>query len=144
MDAIGIRMVIKKAQWPELLKQSKAGQLMTWALAWSVSTPDAQSFTETLYGPNAGQANHGRFNLPAWNKLFEASKKLPSGPERDALYIEMDKLFVAYAPWKLGVHRILTDMMMPWVHGYHRHPVMQGWWQYVDVDGDAQWKAIVH
>ena len=142
MDAIGIRFSARKAQWPELLKQSKAGQLMSWGLAWSVATPDAESFYEILYGPNGGQSNHSRFNLPEWNKLFEASKKLRDGPERDALYLRMNKLFLAYQPWKLGVHRIYTDLMQPWVYGYHRHPVMRAWWPYVFVDGDQQAKAL--
>ncbi len=142
MDAIGIRFVAHKAQWPELLKQSKAGQLMAWGLGWSVSAPDAESFEEILYGPNGGQSNHSRFNLPEWNRLFEETKKLRDGPERDALYLKMNKLFIAYAPWKLGVHRIYTDLMQPWVYGYHRHPVMRGWWSYVYVDGAEQQKAI--
>ena len=142
MDAIGIRMVVKPQQFPELIKQSKAGQLMMWGLAWTVATPDAESFEEVLYGPNAGQSNHSRFNLPEWNRLFEASQNMPDSPQRDVLYLRMNKLFLAYAPWKLGVHRIYTDLMQPWVYGYHRHPVLRRWWQYIDVDGEAQRKAI--
>ena len=144
MDAIGIRFVVRKGQFPELLKQSKAGQLMSWGLAWSSSTPDAESFEEVFYGPNAGQANHERFKLPEFDRLFDRSRELPDGPERNALYLRMNKLVLAYAPWKLGVHRIYTDLMQPWVHGYHRHPVMRGWWQYVDVDGPAQREALRH
>jgi len=142
MDAIGIRFTAHKAQWPELLKQSKAGQLMSWGLGWSAAIPDAETFEEVLYGPNAGQANHSRFNLPEWNRLFEETKELRDGPERDALYLQMNKLFLAYQPWKLGVHRIYTDLMQPWVYGYHRHPVLRAWWPYVYVDGDEQAKAL--
>jgi ABC-type transport system substrate-binding protein len=142
MDAIGIRFTAHKAQWPELLKQSKAGQLMSWGLGWSVATPDADAFYDVLYGPNAGQSNHSRFDLPEWNRLFAASKKLRDGPERDALYQKMNKLFIAYQPWKLGVHRVITDLMQPWVYGYHRHPVSRSWWSYVYVDGNQQQKAL--
>ena len=142
MDAIGIRIVAKPQQFPELVKQSKAGQLMMWGLAWAAAIPDAESFEVILYGPSSGQSNHSRFNLPEWNRLFEASQKIPDSPERDALYMKMNKLFLAYAPWKLGVHRIYTDLMQPWVYGYHRHPVLRGWWQYIDIDGEAQQKAI--
>ena len=144
MDAIGIRFVVRKGQFPELLKQSKAGQLMSWGLAWSSSAPDGESFEEVFYGPNAGQSNHSRFNLPEFNALFDRSRELPDGPERNALYLRMNKLILAYAPWKLGVHRIYTDLMQPWVYGYHRHPVLRGWWQYVEVDGNAQRKATMH
>ena len=142
MDAIGIRLVAKPQQFPELIKQSKAGQLMMWGLGWIVTTPDAEDFEAILYGPNGGQSNHSRFNLPEWNRLFEASQRVPDGPDRNALYMEMNKLFLAYAPFKLGVHRVYTDLVQPWVYGYHRHPVMRGWWQYIDIDAEAQRKAI--
>jgi ABC-type transport system substrate-binding protein len=135
-------MVMKPQQFPELIKQSKAAQLMMWGLAWTPSAPDGENCEEILYGPNAGQSNHSRFDLPQWNRLFEAAQKLPDGAERNALYRQMNKLFLAYAPWKLGVHRIYTDLMQPWVHGYHRHPVLRNWWQYIEIDGEAQRKAI--
>jgi ABC-type transport system substrate-binding protein len=144
MDAIGIRINIHKQQFPELLKQSKAGQLMMWGLAWSSNTPDAESFMGTLYGGGIGQVNHSRFNLPEFNQLFEKTREMPDGPERNALYRKMNKLFLAYAPWKLGVHRIYTDMTQPWVYGYHRHPVLNAWWPYIDVDGEQQHKALTH
>jgi hypothetical protein len=48
---------------------------------------------------------------------------------------------VAYAPYKSSVHRILTDLMQPWVYGYRRPPYWQHWWQYVDIDAEAQAKA---
>ncbi len=138
MDAIGIRMTVKKQQFPELLKQSKAGQLMMWGLAWSASSPDAETFYGTLYGGGVGQVNHSRFNLPEYNTLFEKTRELPDGPERNAIYRRMNELFLAYAPWKLGVHRIYTDISQRWTWGYHRNPVLISWWPYIDVDGDAQ------
>ena len=144
MDAIGIHMTVQKQQFPELIKQSKAGQLMMWGLAWSANTPDADTFYGTLYGGGIGQNNHSRFNLPEYNKLYERSRDLPDGPERKAIYRQLDKLFLVYAPWKLGFNRIYTDIAQPWVHGYHRHPVLQGWWSYIDVDGDAQSRVLSH
>ena len=143
MDAIGLRITVKKQQFPELIKQSRAGQLMIWGLAWSANIPDADTFLISLYGPNAGQNNHARFALPEWDRLYEQFRLLPDGPERQALLVKLNKLFLVYAPWKLGVHRIYTDLMQPWVHGYYRHPVLNAWWQYIDVDGEAQ-KKVLH
>ncbi len=144
MDAIGLRIVVKKQQFPELVKQGKVGQLMMWGLAWAANTPDAETFYSLLYGGSIGQVNYSRFNLPEYNALFEKTRELPDGPEREAIYLKMTKLFLVYAPWKLGVHRIYTDLLQPWVYGYHRHPVLQGWWSYVDVDGEQQRKALAH
>ncbi len=134
MDAIGINMGFKKAKWPDLLKESKAGRLQMWGVGWSAAVPDADSFFVLLYGPNAGQANHSRFDLPEFNRLYEQARRLPHGPERDALYREMNRLFLVYSPWRLGVHRIYTDLSQPWTVGFKRHPVMRGFWKFIDID----------
>lgn len=134
MDAIGINMGFKKAKWPDLLKESKAGKLQMWGLGWSAAIPDADAFFVMLYGPNGGQANHSRFDRPEFNRLYEEAKRLPDGPERNAIYREMNRLFLVYAPWRLGVHRIYTDLSQPWTIGFRRHPVMRGFWKYIDID----------
>ncbi len=60
---------------------------------------------------------------------------MPDTPERTKVYQAMAKLVVAYAPWKLNAHRILTDMWYPWVVGYRR-PLVQNnaFWKYIDID----------
>jgi ABC-type transport system substrate-binding protein len=138
MEPIGIRIEFKKAKWPELLRESRAGRLMIWGLGWIAAIPDADPFYQILYGPNAGQSNHSRFNHPGWNSLFERARLLPDGPERSALYREMDKLFFAYAPLRPMVHRITTGLTQPWVIGYQRHPVLREFWKYIDIDTEIQ------
>jgi ABC-type transport system substrate-binding protein len=134
MDAIGINMVFKKAKWPDLLKESQAAKLQMWGLGWTAPVPDADAFFVMLYGPNGGQANHSRFSVPEFDRLYQQAKRLPDGPERNAIYREMNRLFLVYAPWRLGVHRIITDLSQPWITGFSRHPVMRGFWKYIDVD----------
>ncbi|MGZ5084360.1 MAG: ABC transporter substrate-binding protein, partial [Usitatibacter sp.] len=134
MDALGIRMTFRREKWPDLLKASLAGKLQMWGLGWSAAIPDADAFFVTLYGPNGGQANHSRFSLPEFDRLYEQAKRLPDGPQRNAIYREMNRLFLVYMPWRLGVHRYYNDLVQPWVIGYMRHPVMRGFWKFVDID----------
>lgn len=134
MDAIGVRMRFNIAKWPEQLKASRAGKLMMWGVGWSSATPDAHSFLVLGYGPNKGQANHARFDLPAYNEVFKRQAVLPDGPERLALIDQAKKLAVAYMPYKVHVHRIFTDLTHPWVKGYHRNIFVREFWKYVDVD----------
>ncbi len=141
MDAIGIRMVFKKAQWPDLLKESRAGKLMSWRLGWTASYPDAEAFFVMLYGPNGGQANHSRFKLAAFDTLYEQAQRLPPELERQNVYREMNRLMLAYAPWKLIAHRIFNDVTHPWVIGYQRHPILRSVWKWVDIDLEKQ-KAL--
>ena len=133
MDAIGVRIVFKTAKWPENLKASRAGKLMMWGVAWS-GGPDGEEFLVLAHSPDAGQANHARFSLPEYDRLFDLQRRLPNGPERMQAMTEMKKLTVAYMPYKAHVHRIWTDLAQPWVVGYHRNVFVHDWWRYVDID----------
>ena len=141
MDAIGLRIEYRKAKWPELLRESRAGKLMMWGLGWTAGSPDAQTFYDILYGRNKGQSNHSRFDLPEFNALHERAIALADGPERRELFARMDRLVAAYAPLRPTVHRIGTSLAHPWVFGYQRHPVMRQFWKFIDIDPVLQAQA---
>jgi len=138
MDALGLRIEFQVAKWPEQLKASRAGKLMMWGVGWSAGQPDADTFLALGYGPNKGQANHARFDLKAFNELYERQRMLPDGPERQALLDEAKKLMVAYMPYKVHVHRISTDLWHPWVLGFDRNIFVRDFWKYVDIDAEMQ------
>ena len=134
MTAIGVKMEFKTAKWPENLKASRAGKLQMWGVGWSASAPDGETFLALGYGPNKGGANHSRFDLPAFNALYEKQARLPDGPERQAVMDQAKRLMVAYVPYKLHVHRIFTDLAQPWMVGYSRNVFVRHFFKYVDID----------
>ncbi len=133
MDAIGIRIAFKTAQWPENLKASRAGKLMMWGVGWS-GGPDGNEFLVLGHSPDKGQANHARFDNAEYDQLFDRQRALPNGPERLAVMQKMKEITVAFMPYKAHVHRIWTDLAQPWVVGYHRNVFLREWWRYVDID----------
>ena len=91
----------KKDKLPELRKMARLGKIPMRGDGWNADYPDAENFMQLLYGPNAGQENQSRFNLPEFNRLYEQARTLPDSPERTALFDRMTELVVAYAPWRL-------------------------------------------
>jgi ABC-type transport system substrate-binding protein len=138
MDAIGVRVSFKPAQFPEQLKAARAGQLMIWSLGNSWSSPEFQEGLQLLYGPAAGGQNLSRFKLPRFDELYERLQVLPDGPERLRLLRQAQNLVTAYAPFKHNVHRILTDLTQPWLSGYRRPLYGRQFWQYVDIDDNQR------
>ncbi len=136
MDEIGIRIEVRKAKWPDLLKESNAGKLMMWQLGNSATSPSADNWLQTLYGPNAGfKGNRSRFKLKEYDDLFAKSEVLDDSPERTKLYQGMARIIAVYTPMRVNVHRILTDLWYPYVIGFVRPPVQsQSWWRFVDID----------
>ncbi len=137
MDAIGVRIVFRVAKWPENLKASRAGKLMMWGVGWS-GGPDGGDFLILGNGPSKGQANHARFDLPEFDRLYDLQKRLPDGPERYAVMTRAKELMIAYMPYKVHAHRIWTDLAQPWVIGYHRNVFLREFWKFVDVDNDEK------
>jgi ABC-type transport system substrate-binding protein len=137
MTAIGIRIRFKIGKFPEQLKAANAGKLQMWNVGWVGTTPDGDTFLALGSAKAKGAANKARFDLPAFEALYEQQKAMPDGPERQALMTEAQRLLVAYAPYKFHVHRIWTDMAQPWVRGYSRNIFVRDFWKYIDIDTAA-------
>jgi oligopeptide transport system substrate-binding protein len=138
MKEIGIRVEATAVQFADLLNDKRVGKFQFSGSAWIADYPDAQNFLQLLYGPNTDQSNDSRFRLPEYDRLYEKSLTLPDGEERTRIYREMNRLLLAYAPWRLGVHRIYNHLVYPWVKGFKKHPILYTNFKYLDIDAAAQ------
>jgi ABC-type oligopeptide transport system substrate-binding subunit len=134
MADVGIRVEASAVQFADLLKDKKVANYETAQSAWIADYPDAQNFLQLFYGPNTGQSNEPGFKLAQYDRLYEKSLAIPDSPQRDHLYREMDRLILAYAPVRLGVHRVFNHLIYPWVKGYKKHPILYTNWKYLDID----------
>ena len=134
LSTIGIRVVFKSDKGTEIIKAARLGKVQMFETNWVADFPDGDNFFQLLYGPNSGRANYARFNLPAYNQLYEAARPLSDSPERRRLYHDMAQLIHAYTPWVLLTHPISADLRQPWLKNYKRHPVEFTAWRYLDID----------
>jgi ABC-type transport system substrate-binding protein len=134
LAAIGLRIRFEISTWSELLKKTRAGSLQMWGYAWSTGSPDGGFFLGIAYGPNAAESNDPRFSLPAFDELYRRQLRLPDGPEREAVMRQAKDMLVAYMPFKVHMHRVVSDVVQPWTLTYWRHPFMRDLWRFVDVE----------
>jgi ABC-type transport system substrate-binding protein len=142
LNDVGLRMDATAVQFADLLKDKKVSNYVAATSAWIADYPDAQNFLQLLYGPNTGQSNESEFKLAEYDRLYEKSQGVPDSPERNAIYHEMNRLLLAYAPWRLGVHRIFNHLQWPWVKGYKKHPILYTNFKFLDLDVAAQQAAM--
>ena len=133
LQAIGVRIEFRTAQWPENFKAARAGKLQMWGLGSTLGA-DAQPGFEYMYGPSIGSGNLARFKLPAFDAIYRRMLVLPDGPERAALFLEAAKLVTAYLPYKMHVHRIYVDLTQPWVTGWRQGLFRNESWMFAEVD----------
>jgi ABC-type transport system substrate-binding protein len=142
MADAGIRLEAVAVQFVDMLKDKKVGKFVLAGSAWIADYPDAQNFLQLLYGPNSGSSNEAHFRLEAYDRLYARSAAMPDGPERNAIYRELNRLLLAWAPWRLGVHRIFNHLQYPWVKGYKKHPILYTNFKYLDLDVAARAAAL--
>ena len=135
LNAVGIQIKYSPAKWPDNLKKARAGKLQMWRLGFSATSPDPDSFVLQGYGPAKGENNLSRFDLPAYNALYEKQLGLADGPERNAVIAQTRDIMIAYMPYKVHTHRVTSDLMQPWVSNYKRHPFMREIYKFIEVDG---------
>jgi ABC-type transport system substrate-binding protein len=133
LDAIGVRVDIRKERFAELIKLDKQCRLMMRNSAWIADYPDGDNFMQLLYGPNTGQSNGACYRSPEFDRLYEKSRLLPDGPARNKLYHDMTRLMEVHTVWILEDSRYRNVLLQPYVVGYKRHPVMHAEWMYMDL-----------
>jgi hypothetical protein len=68
--------------------------------------------------------------------LCDRIDRLPDG--RSAVRVkELERLALAYMPYKYTLNRVSLDMTQKRVIGYRRPVFWNDWWHYVDIDGEG-------
>ena len=138
MKALGIRVRMHVAQWPENLKSARAGKFQMWSLGGLSASPDSLGAFQRLDSRQIGGQNMARLRLPALDSAYQKLQELPDGPDRLAVFREAERLALAYMPYKFTLNRVSVDMAQPQLVGY-RHPVFwNDFWQYVDIDNSRR------
>jgi len=141
LQSIGIRIVFKSDKYTEIIKASRLGKVQMFEFGWVADYPDASNYYQLLYGPNIGISNDARFDLPQYNKLYEESQRLPNGPQRSQLLLQMEQLIQAYMPLLVRIHKQSVDVAQPWLKHYVRPPVDNTAWRYLDLDLEERARA---
>jgi ABC-type transport system substrate-binding protein len=134
LDKIGIRIDFQVSNFADNLRAATECKLMMWNGSWSADYPEGDNFMQLLYGPNAGQGNNGCYQSAAFDALYVKARALPPGPERNQLYIEMNRQVEADTAWVITVSRSRNWLIRPWIKGFKRHPILQADWQYLDIE----------
>lgn len=140
MDKLHIRFVGDKRKFADMLKAEKACQVISRPDRWIADYPDGDNFMQLFYSKNIGQSNTSCTDIPEYDRLYERASKLPQGPEREALWVDMARLLEYYGAIRVSVARNRNMVMQPRVIGFKKHPILLADWLYIDIDPNAKEK----
>ena len=134
MKVLGIRSDLVVAKWPENLKAARAGKYQVWYVGQYAAAPDSAGALARFDSRQIGGQNMARFKMPQVDALYDQVQLLPDGPQRQRAFRDIEKIAVAYMPYKFTLNRLSVDMAQPQLIGYRRPIFWLDFWQYVDID----------
>jgi len=122
--AIGVRLKASFADMPTFLKATGGGNFQLAYFDWTADYPDPEDFYQLLYSKNAAPGpNISGYANPAYDRAYEAARRMPSGPARiaqlktlNALIDDDAPLFALWDPLRFGVFQ-------KWVSNFKRNPL---------------------
>jgi ABC-type transport system substrate-binding protein len=133
-NALGIRMENERMIFTDILKAEVLCKLQTRNYQWIADYPDGDNFMQLFYGPNIGQNNNGCYQDAQYDAWYAASKRLPAGAGRDALYHKMARRLEATGGAMMGYARYRNMLAQRSVLGYKKHPILHQEWAYIDIE----------
>ncbi len=137
-NALAIRMENERMIFSDLLAAEKLCKVQSRNYQWTADYPDGDNFMQLHYGPNVYQNNAGCLADPEIDKLYAATRMMPAGAARDALYHQMARRIEVLGAARVAYARYRNMLAQPTVLGYRKHPILHQEWAYIDIDPSRQ------
>jgi ABC-type transport system substrate-binding protein len=140
--AIGVHLVADATDYPTFAKAMDAGNFQMASFAWYADYPDAEDFYQLLYGKNlAPGPNSGTFLNPAYDQAYEAIRTMVNGPQRYALFRQLDAIIRDETPVIPVYESVRTFSVQNWIGNFKRN-IFAPEWQYLSVDMAAKKRGL--
>ncbi|MCE5184610.1 MAG: ABC transporter substrate-binding protein [Planctomycetaceae bacterium] len=149
---IGLDVQLEMFDWPTFLEKMTTGDLQLFFNGWMADYPDVESFLQIFYSKNAPWPNHGYYNNPQFDAIYEEVSIMPDCPERVDLYRQAEKIVIEDMPCAFTYHRIGYIIYHDWLNnlkpdGYKSDTIGYGYSKYYRIDSqkrDAYRKQLKH
>jgi ABC-type transport system substrate-binding protein len=132
-NALAIHMENERMVLSDLLEAEKLCKVQSRSYQWMADYPDGDNFMQLFYGPNVFQNNAGCVADPLVDRQYLAARKLPPGPERDALYHRMARQIEIVGAARMAYARVRNMLAQPNVIGFKKHPILHQEWAFIDL-----------
>jgi ABC-type transport system substrate-binding protein len=123
-------------------RSMESGNFQMTEVGWGADYPDAENFYQLLYSKNkAPGPNHGSYENPEYDRLYEQIRSMPNGPERYALFARMNEIIREDLPIIFTMNFVRVGLHQNWVENFKRNILIEMPFKYLDIDAAAQAKG---
>ncbi|MDD1650162.1 MAG: ABC transporter substrate-binding protein [Methylococcaceae bacterium] len=135
---LGIQLVLRTTDYNQFQQKMANGNAQLFRWGWNADYPDPENFFFLLFGENAkvgkGGENAANYQNPEFDRLFQAMRNLPDGPERLTLIRQMQELLRHDAPWVFGVHPKSFSLRHAWYRNFKPNLMANNGLKYLRID----------
>ena len=132
----GVQLKAAFMDTPAFSKATEGGNFQIYDYGWVADFPDAENFYQLLYSKNVAPGpNLPTFSNPVYDRAYEASRHMASGPQRNEHFKTMNALIKDEVPIIIGVNPLRFGILQKWVSNHKRNLLVPGAeFAFVDVD----------
>ena len=135
---IDLQLVVRDSDWNRLQDKLRKGNAQMFFLGWNADYPDPENFYFLLYGPQGRVATQGEnatnYQNAEFDRLFEAMKVMPNGPERLNIIRKMNRILQHDAPWIWGFHQKAFVLQHGWLKNRKPGAIVRNTLKYQRID----------
>ncbi len=120
LSKVGVTANIEVFDWTTYKEKVKAGDYDICFYGWTGDNGDPDNFMALLSDKDPSM-NVSLFDNSEYKDLIAKGKATPEGPDRDAVYAQLEKMQVDQNPWLLISHSKLLSAYSPKIQGYYYH-----------------------
>ena len=123
LKKIGVNVKVQVMEWGAYLQGLKEFKHQLFLVGWTCQTPDPDmAVYPTFHSSQIGGNNFAAFGDPEVDKLLSTARITPDGPERKAMYSEIQKLLREKAPWVPLANKKFAFGLQDYIEGFKPSP----------------------
>ncbi|MEZ5610445.1 MAG: ABC transporter substrate-binding protein [Rhodocyclaceae bacterium] len=142
LKKIDVQLVVRGTDWNRLQDKLRKGNAQMFFMGWNADYPDPENFYFLLYGPQGRVATQGEnaanYQNAEFDRLFEAMKVMPNGPERLEIIRKMNRILQHDAPWIWGFHQKAFVLQHGWLKNRKPGAIVRNTLKYQRIDADLR------
>lgn len=142
LKKIDVQLVVRGTDWNRLQDKLRKGNAQMFFMGWNADYPDPENFYFLLYGPQGRVATQGEnaanYQNAEFDRLFEAMKVMPNGPERLEIIRKMNRILQHDAPWIWGFHQKAFVLQHGWLKNRKPGAIVRNTLKYQRIDTDLR------
>lgn len=100
---LGLTLELVGNSYQAFEQKARQGKLQLYLGRWTADYPDAENWTQLLYGPNAPPGtNASSFRNQEYDRLHEETRRMVDSPSRAAKLERMQEIVAREVPWRVS------------------------------------------